>query len=67
MAAQRTHLVGQGTLQRVAQVLRDAVHTNAAHGADGQGADERAGVARVLPHTGTRTYTHTHTHKHKHT
>mmetsp|Transcript_15997 Transcript_15997/g.41525 ORF Transcript_15997/g.41525 Transcript_15997/m.41525 type:complete len:1014 (+) Transcript_15997:689-3730(+) len=41
-------VVLEAALQGVAQVLRDLVHADAAHGADGEGADERVGVLRIL-------------------
>ena len=68
--AQGTHLVSQRTLQRVAQVLGDAVDADAAHGADSQRADQRARVARVLlankPNNTTRLHVITRKHHNTH-
>ena len=41
-------LVFQAFTQRVAEVSRDLVHSDAAHGAYGQGADQWIGVLTIL-------------------
>lgn len=41
-------LILEALPQRLTQVLRDLVHSDAAHGADGQSPDQRVGVLTVL-------------------